>query len=626
MRNERPIRRSQLISPWGIGGIINFRNDESLMVAGIDAWNETYYTHDSYKEFLIKEPRLINRLGIKELRLPPDFRDSNAPSNANLKIPFVLFPRWHMCPKCGAMELLPLYAQNIRPCPGRKFSRGKNFCHEISNELRRPRMIPSRFIAICEEGHIEDFPFVEWVHAKRNIIPTEKCRNSMRKMPGATASISGVKFCCTECDITVSMAGSFNGGSLEKIDYHCNGNRPWLGESGSDSPFCGKKLHVVQRGASNVFFPKVMSSIYIPNHSKEVSRDVIRVLDENWEKITSTLNEGQLDKYRVEIFAEANDVSPEELFREAQKRFESITPIDGNEISEEEFRLDEYKVLVSNSGGDNQDFYSKSLNADKFEDPVSNLFSRVTQVHKLRETRAFYGFTRINPENLKTRDELKGELSKAGFSKWLPGITVKGEGIFFEFDNEMLNPWSNQKEVINRVKIITDNYNFVRSEMSLENRIITAKFILMHTFSHILINQLAITCGYGSSSLRERIYCDTGTDYNQNTMNGVLIYTASGDAEGSLGGLVDMGKPGNLEDIIIKTIESGAWCSSDPICSDSVGQGPNSTNLAACHNCALVSETSCEEGNKLLDRGLMVGTLDHPDIGYCTSFLVDQES
>ncbi len=78
-------------------------------------------------------------------------------------------------------------------------------------------------------------------------------------------------------------------------------------------------------------------------------------------------------------------------------------------------------------------------------------------------------------------------------------------------------------------------------------------------------------------------------------MSGVLIYTASGDSEGSLGGLVRQGKQGNLETIVYNAIENARRCSSDPICIDSSGQGPNSCNLAACHNCALLRETCCEE-------------------------------
>ena len=140
------------------------------------------------------------------------------------------------------------------------------------------------------------------------------------------------------------------------------------------------------------------------------------------------------------------------------------------------------------------------------------------------------------------------------------------------------------------------------------------EYVLLHTFSHILINQLSFECGYGSSSIRERIYC--GLDNHKFDMAGVLVYTASGDSEGSLGGLVRQGEKGRIEDTIVSALRNALWCSSDPVCIQSLGQGTDSCNLAACHNCAILPETCCENGNRLLDRGVLIGTLENPEMGY----------
>jgi hypothetical protein len=104
-------------------------------------------------------------------------------------------------------------------------------------------------------------------------------------------------------------------------------------------------------------------------------------------------------------------------------------------------------------------------------------------------------------------------------------------------------------------------------------------------------------------------------------MTGILIYTASGDSEGTMGGLVRQGKEGNLENIFVRALKNSIWCSSDPICIESKGQGPGSCNLAACHGCALLPETSCEKGNKLLDRGLVIGTPANRSLGFFSEFL-----
>jgi len=104
-----------------------------------------------------------------------------------------------------------------------------------------------------------------------------------------------------------------------------------------------------------------------------------------------------------------------------------------------------------------------------------------------------------------------------------------------------------------------------------------------------------------------------------------LLYTASGDSEGSLGGLVRQGETGRIEDTIKSALENATWCTSDPVCIQSLGQGPESLNLAACHNCTLLPETCCEIGNRLLDRGVVIGTLKDKSIGYFSEMLKPAE-
>lgn len=149
------------------------------------------------------------------------------------------------------------------------------------------------------------------------------------------------------------------------------------------------------------------------------------------------------------------------------------------------------------------------------------------------------------------------------------------------------------------------------------------EFILIHTFAHLIINQLSFDCGYGSSSIRERIYCEKSS--NDLKMYGLLLYTASGDSEGSLGGLVRQGETGRIEDTILSAMENASWCTSDPVCIQSAGQGPESLNLAACHNCTLLPETCCEVGNRLLDRGTVIGTLADKEIGFFADIINDGE-
>ena len=137
---------------------------------------------------------------------------------------------------------------------------------------------------------------------------------------------------------------------------------------------------------------------------------------------------------------------------------------------------------------------------------------------------------------------------------------------------------------------------------------------MLHTIAHLLIKQLSFECGYSIASLRERLYCSEATDGKE--MSGILIYTASGDSEGTLGGLVRQGRCDTFPAIFKKAIESAITCSNDPVCSLSWGQGRDSLNLSACYSCALIPETSCEEFNVFLDRAMIVGTCEKTDIGF----------
>jgi hypothetical protein len=197
--------------------------------------------------------------------------------------------------------------------------------------------------------------------------------------------------------------------------------------------------------------------------------------------------------------------------------------------------------------------------------------------------------------------------------RWLPGNSTKGEGIFIVFDEKKLTTWSNFKNVKTRTQKIQNRLNELRRQRDLDSREITPTLILIHTFAHVLIRQMSFECGYDASSMRERLYIHSD---DSDTMNGVLIYTASGDSEGTLGGLVRQGEPDRLDKTLQAAIVNASICSSDPLCIESDGQGLYTLNISACHACCLLPETSCEEGNLLLDRGLLIGTPEDEALGY----------
>jgi hypothetical protein len=623
---RRPTRRSQLISPFGIGAMVSYPRDESLMPAGLDAWPNAGDDCPADVGWKINEERLQVRLGVSHFRQPPEFKtDSHDPSC----VPCVRFPRWHYCPKCGGMEFLPSTAPSQERCKGRQFA--QQSCHALSDN-RRQRLIPVRFITVCERGHVEDFPFMEWTHGDQLIGPD--CRLRFRA-GRSSAGLGGITVDCS-CGASSSLAHVFREGALDKVGCACQGLRPWLGDTAPDrrggilvrsGEGCGLSLRIVQRGASNVYFSHVVSAIYLPLWAEHAGRGVIEALEDPqvWNHLRNGLENGCIDLARCEsvISLRYPGLISEELRAAAQRRLEGQAEATSGSLahaSEEEFRRIEYTAISEARGDSSSELFITAPAREEYGDAVSHFCSGIRLAHKLRETRVLAGFTRLLPPDGDLNSARLQKLKLSELVTWLPAIKVYGEGVFLELDEDRIAAWvSEEPEVGKRVQRLVANHNAARLRRLQAPRALNPKFVLLHTLAHVLITQLSFDCGYGSASLRERIYCDTKN--SAAPMSGVLIYTASGDAEGSLGGLVRQGRPSLLEATFLRAIQRAAWCSSDPVCIESTGQGSDNANLAACHGCALLPETSCEEGNRLLDRALLVGTPDHPTLGFFRSLL-----
>ncbi len=281
--------------------------------------------------------------------------------------------------------------------------------------------------------------------------------------------------------------------------------------------------------------------------------------------------------------------------------------------SEEEFRRQEYEALRNGRGGETTDLMVALIDASEYGSELAEVLRGIGLVRKLRETRVLAGFSRVLPLEDPTSPARLPMLQDASLD-WLPATVVYGEGIFIEFNESNLERWVKRSSVIERISSLSRRYNERRHERGMRSAEVSGKYVLLHTIAHVLIAQLSFDCGYGSAALREWIYCDL--ENPGRTMQGVLIYTASGDSEGTLGGLVRQGEPNRLNAVFERAKQRSQWCSSDPVCIESPGQGTDNSNLAACHGCVLLPETSCETGDRLLDRGLLVGTPVMPEVGF----------
>lgn len=609
MKNKYPLRRDNLVTPWGVGAIVPFPNDESLMVAGLDFWFDEDH---SYKDFLIVDDRLTKRLGGKLLVTPPNFVEKKQDAkHGEIKIPAVRFPTWQYCPVCGNMERVGEAGARIS-CPGdnRRNRSGGTYCSKKIKKGRTPLLVPERFIAVCPKGHIEDFPVMEWVHAKSDKPITDSCKLN-RSTGGSSSSLAGIRYTCT-CGASATMSGAFGDNALDSINYRCTGKMPWLGQGQSET--CGEKLMVLQRGASNVWFADIISSVYIPNiplYKNEQTKECIDIVINRLKKEDNSKQSEEEIKKILNLFKTTlyPDIDIEQAFNEIKETLSNASKSYVDAQSDEQYRKQEFEVLIQTRGKPSDELYVRNYPINSY-DGLTFLKS-ISLVHKLRETRAFLGFKRISPDS-----EYSPKISIEKIP-WIPAVKNSGEGIMFEFDSHKLDIWAKDADVLDRAKIIENN---LRNSKKITTEKLNPVYILLHTFAHCLINALANDSGYSSASIREKIYCSKYISDDMPKMAGILIYTASGDAEGSLGGLVRQGTPGRIENIIKHAVNEAKWCAADPVCIQSEGQGQDGCNLAACHNCALLPETSCENKNMLLDRGLMIGTLDKPSIGYFSCY------
>lgn len=621
MTTDGPLRRSQAIAPFGVGSLVVNKDGVSLVVCGLDNWFRTEeHGRDGGRidedEYRVEEWRLGARLGVKEFRLPPDYRTSFArfaPSNEpnhNLTVPVLRFPQWHVCQRssCGKMRKLPLETRKIPQCK------------DVNEGQCRGQMYQVPLVAICANGHLSDFPWKEWVH--RSV--EAQCDGTLSLHQKGTGGLGGIEIRCEACkqkrnlgevtllhtDGSTFLSKNLSAGSSEFV---CSGDSPWLGiEQGCG---CGRHLLGSLRSSSNIYYSDTRSSIFLPRQGQNAPPQLVELLSKQpLNSLIGLLKAAGLpvqpDPLRQQQRELLADYSDETII--SALKFLDLQSGNQPEVSDEDdevnFRRSEFSVL--RSGINERDLRSIPQDLNHYAPTVRDVFQRVCLIETLRETRALCGFTRIFAENDLSLADRRRQLWKSNPpGNWLPAYVVRGEGIYFEISDAKLAEWCTEP-VRNHLKKLQKRYAEVINKRRLREVELSPRFVLLHTLSHLLMRQLTFDCGYSTASLRERLYV---SDDSQRPMGGVLIYTAAGDSEGTMGGLVRMGRAGFFEPIVRKAVDSARWCSADPVCLEigsSSGQGPDNLNLAACHSCALLPETACEQFNRFLDRTLIIGSTE----------------
>lgn len=594
-------RRSQLLNTYGVGSLYPAQN-ASYLVAGLHLWDKRDLP-------VVAEPRLARQLGVNELLSPPATPDDKKYPG----VPVTRFPRILQCPSCSAIGTVrQLRASNDDPRCG--------LCDD------KGTLMPSRFVATCSNGHLTDFPYFDWAHRQETPRPDgwsgEYPQVRPDKAPahahvlrlitrGRTSSLEDLSVRCS-CGKSRTMARAFGVSAMNR--YKCFGERPWLGKDYGDKA-CDEHLRTVQRGASNVWFAASASAISIPPYSGRlneiVSKEITLLRSLSRESLETSTRTGEGETLTALASKYGGNVDVRALARQVL----DVCFSEGRTaLPEEEFRFEEYKALLEGAGDDSDSqFVCRRENV-----PVeaSTWLHAVGRVTRLREVRALKGFTRLQAAE-QTPDAFISPLRpEEDASSWLPAVELLGEGLFIALDRARLDAWARTPFTLERRRALQQNADAAAARQN-ASRSAAEKIdapsvdivrVAIHTLAHVLIDQLALDAGYPASSLRERLFVSRD-------MAGILVYTASSDSAGSLGGVASMADPTRLSTALLEAEDRLTWCSADPVCVESSGSGTGGANLAACHNCVLLPETSCEQFNTGLDRGVLLGTPDAPHSG-----------
>ncbi len=638
---NKQIRIGQLIAPFGPGSLYTDRRGIPHVVCGLDhwfmRWDQTIglVRCESRAEFERVEPRLSALLQVNRLCTPPDFRHvrpgAPAPQNALLNVPAQRCPCWYRQTKTGEMRRFNLHSARIDNPPG------------------GGRWQPVRFVSVCAGGHLCEFPWKEWIGCPcagdgslfltdRGGSELSSIRIECKTCPAGSPGRNGRSLSGTTVKPDVQQGEQ---SALQQAGITCPGDRPWLGE-GASEPGCGHPLIGALINQTNLYFPRTISAIALPDLQpqtpaiaalrNEIEQDpslgVARTLwNMNNRAGTVALIQAGLTARGVTSEPPEVEEALESLFDPAAAALPAGAVAPANPESDLlAFRRAEFNIIRHEV---NEPEHVPNLRVIPTTVPadLAPWFTRVNLVERLRETRVFFGFDRLEQNN----NSLAGMPGTAMHQlfrvppvqpqdRWLPAVEVFGEGIYLELDEPRLAQWQTD-----HAAWLADRLDdgFVHRlggvfqtlpPLGAADRIWASRYLLIHSLAHILINQLVFECGYSTAALRERLYISADPDA---PMAGFMVYTAAGDSEGTLGGLVRLGRPERLGPVMQRALGRASWCSADPVCSEQLGgQGSRMANLAACHACVLLPETSCETINQGLDRSMVVGEPDAREHGF----------
>jgi hypothetical protein len=509
------VRRSQVITTWGPGALLDLPR-YAVIVGGLDTWPKL----GDLEEIL--EPRLTRKLqsmtGVTTPRLYAPPADANNPGESKQGIAVWRFPEWFVVQEeAGGDERRLVHRKAL---DGRSRFDGQ-------------QVVPTRFVRACPKGHVDDLDWYRFVHGLE-----DTCRRQLwLDERGTSGDLADLVVRC-ECGKSRSL---YEATMLEMNPLGtCRGERPWLGRCAAED--CKLPSRLLIRTAANAYFPLVVSVLSIPDRATAVQAAVAEL----WDDLQIVDDAAGLAflkrKPRVaEQLSQFSDDEVLEVIRQAKHGAGSERPV-------KKVELDALLAAPEGYGDDmpvNPDFHTRRLPERAWRHTTRcDGIASVIQLHRLREVLALTGFTRFAAVTPDIDGEYETDVERAALAldpQWFPAVENRGEGLFIQLRSDAVTTWRERLTVKARLEQLAAGHQHWQQRRKSQRAFPGGPYILLHTFAHLLLQSLAMRCGYPASAIRERIYVD-----DEAARFGILLYTASPDAEGTLGGLVQQAR--QLED------------------------------------------------------------------------------
>lgn len=589
------IRPSQVTRTFGPGSIYDNQRD-SMVVMGLEYWNPSKF-RPIRDELLLRQIR--NKLqNIDRLVSMSSPEDGESPGKVQVRS----FPTWGFCSRCHKLVRGRDYGvrAGIR-CDS-------EMCAGRERETGGPKTYPVRFVAACQNGHLDEFPWYEWVHRtpeQRHACSRDRANLYLETDPRYISAASSTVG-CRNCDAPQQSLGSaMSKNGLRSVTPGCTRRRPWLGDREAicqDADGGPVQMKGMFKGSTNMYFPLPQSAITIPPFSDDLAEKISAEGAEiqKFRQESSDFNGWLITKFDLESPARP---AARWTLKDALQKISDLEDFSKNE--EIDVRQLEFGALSSKHDSNDKEFVTENISAIPTRMLDNHMVSAVV-VKRARVVSALPGFTRLDPPDPRSGQRI-AHLTR-GRLDWLPVVENKCEGIFLSFDSAALDTWEGGHDVAYRFGQIAASLGDPPADQGRYR----AKYVFLHTLSHLTMKLLAKAAGYSLASFTERIYCGDG-------MAGILIFTSSPSSDGALGGMAELGRGDypKIWPIIRNAISEASRCSCDPLCAS---RDPSKTLRplgAACHACVLLPETCCENANTLLDRTMVQETVNS-EMGFLT--------